>query len=131
MIEVMKTVKSEIESLGYLVDFVLPDFKKQQKDTTILMLNYKILKHEGDGCGRSVDTVQVNVVAISKQHDSGDEWYIENHETLKNIGDHFVTLTKENSFNGITVTSYVFNELGVDSAMRYVNEIQMNVICHQ
>lgn len=131
MIKVMQLIKDEIESLGYLVDFVLPDFEKQQKNNNVLMLNYKVLSQESDFCGRTTYTSQINVVCVSKQRDDGDEWYQENHNILEEIGEHFMMLTKNGNYQVMdSVTSYKFNELGVDSAMRYVNEIQINVICH-
>lgn len=130
MIEAMKTIKREIESLGYSIDYVLPDFDKQQRDETVYMLSYEVLNKQSDFCGNVVYTSKVNVIAVSKQRDDSDDWYTENHESLERIGSHLVGLTKTGKIDTISaITSFKFNELGVDGAMRYVNEIQLNVIC--
>lgn len=130
MIETMKTIKREIESLGYSIDYVLPDFDKQQQNETVYMLSYEVLDKQTDFCNRTTYTSKVNVIAVSKQRDGSDDWYIENHESLERIGSHLVGLTKTGRVDTINaITSFKFNELGVDGAMRYVNEIQLNVIC--
>lgn len=129
MIEAVNQIKAYIESIGYTIKHHVPSMTIQQKDVVVLAIGYEMTTTETDMCGRKTVTFICTIDAIAPQRTENDNWFIETHKTLTDIGNKLLELTKNGKYQSITaITHYDLKTLGIDSAMRSAYQLRLNVI---